>query len=154
MGNISDYLDEHCISMNLSSKRKHEVITELVQLLEAAGKINSTKTYVDKLLEREKLSSTGIGQGIAIPHKLTGDISETMIAFGRKETKGINFEAIDKKPVNIFFLILGPEGKHTEHLKLLSKLSRLLHDRNFYDNLMNAQSPSDVLNIIREMEST
>ncbi len=151
MDKISELLELNCISLDLQSKKRHEVIPELVEILASAGKIDNRDFFVQELLEREKLSSTGIGNGIAIPHKLTSHISSTVLALG-KTTRGINFGSLDKKPVHLFFLILGPEGKHTEHLKLLSKLSRLLHDRQFCDQLFRAQSPSEVIALIKAKE--
>ncbi|MDG5813768.1 PTS sugar transporter subunit IIA [Chitinispirillales bacterium ANBcel5] len=150
---ISDLLDENCVIMDIKAKRKAHVIRELISTLESAEKIENSEYYVNEVLEREKLSSTGIGQGIALPHKLLPNIDQIHIVFGRKK-KGVSFGAIDNKPVYLFFLILGPEGMHSEHLKLLSKLSRLLHDQTLIDSLMDATTPTEVINVIKLKESS
>ena len=102
-------------------------------------------------MEREKSSSTGIGNGVAIPHKLISGIDETVMAFGRKSS-GINFDSIDGKPSELCFLILGQEGKSTKHLRILSKLARLLHNSDFRSILADTMSPEKIIEAIKQQE--
>jgi fructose-specific phosphotransferase system IIA component len=147
----SKLLDPACIDLHLKGKRKKEVVEELIDMLVRSGKLQNGKDIAEEVLEREKITSTGIGKGVAIPHKLVRGISQTLIAFGRK-SEGINFDAIDKAPVTLFFLLLGPEGHTGEHLKLLSKLARYLHDDGFIRALREAKNPEEVIEVFRREE--
>jgi fructose-specific phosphotransferase system IIA component len=144
----SKLLDPACIDLNLKGKKKKEVVEELIDLLVRSGKLQNGKDIAEEVLEREKITSTAIGKGVAIPHKLIRGISQTLIAFGRKN-EGVNFDAIDKAPVSLFFLLLGPEGHTGEHLKLLSKLARYLHDDGFIRALKEAKNPEDIIQVFR-----
>lgn len=148
----STLLSPDCIALDLKGKRKKEIIEELVDLLVKSGKILHGRDIAEEVLAREKITSTGIGKGVALPHKLMRGINETLIAFGRKNT-GINFDAIDNKPVDLFFLLLGPEGNTGVHLKLLSRLARFLHDDGFILALRNAATPEEILEVFRREES-
>ncbi|MCP4396255.1 MAG: PTS sugar transporter subunit IIA [bacterium] len=152
MLNLSSILSPDCIQLDLRASDKKEAIQELVGLFVAAGQLDDSDDLANELLAQEKRVSTGIGDGIAIPHKLTKCASRTMIAFGRKND-GLNFEALDRQPVYLLFLILGPPHKVTEHLQVLSKLSRLLHNRNLRQHLFDAQQPNEILEIICRYET-
>jgi len=149
--NLYELLDEKYIKLSLNASRKKDAVEELLTLLQEGGKIKDVKIILKELLAREKMASTGIGEGIAIPHKLIPGLSETLIAFGRKRD-GINYDSIDNKPVTLFFLILGPEGHNNDHLRLLSKLARLLHDPKFRDELNSVSKPKDIINAFRKQE--
>jgi len=150
---ISNILDEECIKLEMTASKKKDAVDELLEMLKSAGKIN----HIDKdellrdMLSREKVSSTGIGDGIAIPHKLITGLENTIIAFGRKRS-GINFDSIDGRPASLFFLILGKEGSSANHLRLLSKLARLLHNPDFRETLSTAQTPLEVINAVKKQE--
>lgn len=148
---LSQILDPYCIKLSMNAHRKKEAIEELVTVLYEAGKIDEVKPLVKELLAREKMASTGIGEGIAIPHKLIKGLDDTLMVFGRKK-EGIHFDSLDNKPVNLFFLILGPEGHNNDHLRLLSKLARILHDPHFRGVLQDAKRPEDVISAIRKQE--
>ena len=152
MLSLSKMLDPACIQLELRASEKMEVVQELVELFVAAGKLEHPDGLVDELLTQEKRVSTGIGDGIAIPHKLTKRVKQTMIAFGRKKN-GLNFESLDLQPVFLLFLILGPPRKVTEHLQVLSKLSRLLHNKNFRQELLAAQLPNEIMEILQRYET-
>ena len=149
---IHDILCEECISLNLGARKKTAVIEELVELLLRAGKVADKGALTAELLERERTASTGIGQGIAIPHRITERVSTTLMAVGRSPA-GVAFDAIDKKPVHLFFLILGPPGNPAGHLKLLSRLSRLLLHGDLHRQLMDAPTGAAVLELLREQET-
>jgi len=148
---LSKLLDVRCITLEMRAKKKEEAIQELVDLLYHAGKVPENTLLVKQLLDREKMTSTGIGNGIAIPHDFIGNLPQTVLAFGRKK-EGIPFDAIDQQPVNLFFLLVGPERNNWEHLKLLSKLARLLHDNTFKNTLFEARRPEDILEAITAQE--
>jgi len=148
---LVDALDSSCIALDLSGKKKPEIIRELVDLLAQGGKIDDADEVTRKVLEREQLTTTGIGGGIAIPHCLSPAASETHIAFGRKKS-GARFDAVDKRPVQLFFLMVGPPGAHNEHLRLLSKLARYLHDPGLKQSLLSAREADEIIDLFRERE--
>jgi len=148
---LSEILDRRCIKLDMYATKKSEAIEELVNLLLKTGKVSNIKGLADELMAQEEVVSTGIGQGIAIPHKLVSHVQHAVMAFGRK-ADGIKFNAIDKQPVTLLFLILGPKGKPTEHLQLLSKLSRFLHQSQFKECLLNAQTADEIWEAIRRQE--
>src|SRR6056297_1709080 len=137
--------------MNLNEKRKKRVIPELTALLEQAGKVSDGNSLADKIIEREALASTGIGHGIAIPHCLTNLVDETVMAFGRS-TNGIPFDSADNKPAQLIFLLAGPQTATSEHLKLLSKLSRLLTEQQFRAQLIEAPTAEEVIELFHRAE--
>ncbi len=142
--NIVDALDASCIRLELTGRKTPEIIRELVNAVAEAGRINDADLVTAQMLERESLASTGIGGGIAIPHCLSAAAEETVLAVGRNRS-GARFDAVDKRPVTLFFLMVGPPGAHYEHLRLLSKLARYLHDPSLKKALLDAQSPQDVV---------
>jgi fructose-specific phosphotransferase system IIA component len=148
--NFSELLSEDCIDLDLKGKKKREIIEELVALLVKSGKVRDGHRVVEELIEREKEISTGIGKGVAIPHRLIRGIEKSLIGFGRKKNP-VSFDALDGGPVDIFFILLGPEGSANTHLRLLSKLARYLHGDEFLTSLRTAQTPREIINIfIRE----
>jgi fructose-specific phosphotransferase system IIA component len=149
---LSDLLDARCVRLELKARKKEDAIRELVELLADAGKLEGdAERYVGEIMAREKISSTGIGGGIAIPHRLIADVSGMMMAVGRSE-KGVSFDSVDGKPAHLVFLIISAQGRNAEHLKILSKLSRLLNDRSFFDALMRIQSGEDMVEMFKARE--
>ncbi len=153
MISISELLSPECIQLEMSEKRKKRAITELTELLHGAGKVENSKALAGKIIEREAMASTGIGHGIAIPHCLTNLVDETVMAFGRSST-GIPFDSADNKPAQLIFLLAGPQAATAEHLKLLSKLSRLLTEKDFRSTLLEADGPEEVIGLFRQAEET
>jgi len=148
---ITGLLSPECISLELREKRKKRVIGELTGLLQMAGKVESGKALAGKIIEREAMASTGIGHGIAIPHCLTNLVDDTVMAFGRSST-GIPFDSADNKPAQLIFLLTGPPTATSEHLKLLSKLSRLLTEQQFRTQLFEAATAEEVIELFRRAE--
>lgn len=148
---IMDFLTADAIKMSLESKTKKDVIKELVELLVKSNKVKDKKKMVQTLLEREELGSTGIGQGIAIPHGKSDTVSDLSAAFGLS-INGISFDSLDGEPVNIFFLLVAPEDAAGAHLKALARISSLLKDKYFRKSLLSAKTPEDVIRIIQEEE--
>ena len=147
--NISDALRETCVIVDLKGGTKEEVLTELVAALKEMGLIESAEEAVKVILDREKLGSTGIGDGVAIPHGKMKKLQNVLCAFG-KSAKGIDFGAIDGQPVHIFFLLLAPEESTGLHLKMLSRISRIVRDASFRKKLMEGKDVGQVYRDIVE----
>lgn len=148
---ITDLLQRDTIQLNLRASSKREVIEELVDVLDRAGKLFDRNGYRDAILKRESESTTGLGEGIAIPHAKTSAVKTPAIAFGRSE--GIDYEALDGQPSRLFFMIAAGENANNEHLETLSKLSVYLMDPAFQERLYAATSESDVIRAIEEKEA-
>ena len=133
--NIGDVLREACVVADLTGETKEVVLTELVSALKQEGLIQDVGETVRVILEREKLGSTGIGEGVAIPHGKMKGLDTILCAFGRSK-KGVQFGAVDSQPVHILFLLLAPEETTGLHLKMLSRISRILRDASFRKKLM------------------
>lgn len=149
---LTELLSPDCIELNLSGRKKPSVILELVQVISRCRGITDMNALFEALMEREKISSTGIGNGIAIPHCMTKMTDSTHIAFGRKPG-GVKFDSVDNQPVVMFFLLVGPENDPNLHLRVLSKLARYLHDRSFRSSLLDAGSPDEVMEAFRTREN-
>jgi PTS system nitrogen regulatory IIA component len=146
---ILDFLSPNAVVMELTATTKKGVLEELVALLAAAGKIKDAASAVGVLMEREKLGSTGIGQGIAIPHAKTEQASDVVAAFGLSR-RGVQFDALDGDPVNIFFLLVAPPDAAALHLKALARISRLLKDKFFRQSLRETKTPAEILKLIKD----
>ena len=141
------------LNENLLSDNKMDVLAELINVMIKSGlKIDRAKA-IDVLQQREKLGSTGIGDGVAIPHGKVSDLQELVVAFGRSK-KGIAFDAIDGKPAHLFFLLLAPESSTGQHLKALAKISKMLKTPNFRKKLIDAKSTSDLYKAIVEQDES
>lgn len=149
--NLSDYLDESRIVLNLQGENKTQILEKLVGILGNQLSVN-TKNIVDLLEVREKLSTTGIGFGVAIPHCKSSEVSELQVVVGRFE-QGVDFDALDGKPVEIFFLLVAPEQSSSEHLKVLAKIARIAKDEETRQKLLQITDAKDVFAFIKEKES-
>lgn len=148
---ITDLLTKETIELSLQSDSKTAVINELIRKLDKAGKLQDPVRFKEAILARENQSTTGIGEGIAIPHAKTNAVKSPAIAFGRSKT-GINYESLDGQPAHLFFMIAASEGANNEHLQTLSRLSSFLMDMNFRNKLENALTIDEVLEAINEKE--
>jgi fructose-specific phosphotransferase system IIA component len=151
MNALADLLEIGTIKLELKARRKNEALQELIELVHRAGRIENPEAALKGLIEREKLASTGIGSGVAIPHLLSPDAGRTVMAFGRKR-EGLRFDSIDNLPVTLIFLVVGPKHQEYAHLLLLSHLSRLLHDSEFRRILLEVDTPQEILKILRRQE--
>lgn len=147
---ITDFLGKETIELELKAEGKPEVIKEMVGFLARAGKVSNQDEAVKVLMEREKLGSTGIGQGIAIPHAKMKRLADIIIAFGRSKT-GVEFDSLDGEPAYLIFLVLSPVDS-TENLKVLAKISRLLKDKFFRQALKKAKDSAEIFKLIKEEE--
>ncbi len=147
---ILDVLHKDAILVNLKAHDKKSVLEELTAPVAETTRINHSK-LVRMLMEREQLGTTGIGGGIAIPHGKLKELESVVICIGLSR-KGISFDAMDKKPVNIFFLLFTPEGATELHLTLLSQISKLLKNNIFKERLLEASDPETVCAVIEEFD--
>lgn len=147
---ISDFLSKETIIPKMESEDKEEALTELVDVLiektDEVGESDKDK-IMDNLLERESLGSTGIGQGVGIPHGKTECVSELVAALGLSE-EGVDFEALDGEKVRIIFLLLAPTGTTGPHLKALAHISRILRDRFVRERLLKCENSKQVLSVL------
>jgi len=148
---ITDIFSKELIIEDLKARNKRDALVELSSLFLQGHKICDHNAVVNVLLEREKLGSTGIGDGIAIPHGKHSDLDHLIVSFGRSK-EGADFDAMDGKPVHLFFLLMAPENTTGQHLKVLAKISRMLKDSKFRGNLMEAKTKDDLFRIIIERD--
>lgn len=146
---IMDFLNKDAITVNLKATQKEEVIRELVNLLSKAQPIKDKEGLIKTLMDREALGSTGIGQGIGIPHAKSNAVKELTSALGISHP-GIDFDSLDGEPTQIFFLLVAPEDAAGPHLKALATISRMLKDKFLRDSLMAAKDENAALDIIRK----
>jgi len=141
------------INANLSAKSKEEALLEMVNTIIRGGLKLDSSSILEILKQRESLGSTGIGDGVAIPHGKISDLNDIVIAFGRS-IDGIPFDSLDGKPVHLLFLLLAPENSAGQHLKILAKISKMLKEPGFRKRLLKARSQSDLYKIIIEEDAS
>lgn len=149
---ITELLTKDTIHLTLTSQIKEEVISELVHVLDSAGRLRDVNEFKDAVLAREAQCTTGIGEGIAIPHAKSNAVNEPAIAFGRSNS-GVNFASLDGNPVFLFFMIAAPEGASDTHLEALSRLSTILLHKEVRQQLLQAASADEVLSIINSHDT-
>jgi len=146
---IEEVLKESCVIDSLKGKTKRDILFELVGVLKKADLIEDVEKVVNIILDREKLGSTGIGDGVAIPHGKMKGIRNFLCVFGRS-LEGVDFDAVDRKPVHIFFLLLAPENSVSIHLKMLSRISKILRDPSFRKKLIELSNSKELYGAIIE----
>ena len=149
---IMDFLNRDAVTADLQAEDKEEAIKELVDLLAKAGALKDKDKLVKILLSREALGSTGIGQGVGIPHGKCDGVKELTAAFALSP-KGVNFDSLDGEPVYILFLLIAPEESAGPHLKALARISRMLKDKYFREMLRKAKDEKEILRIIQDEDS-
>ena len=152
MMKIMDFLNKKAISVDVKATDKEGVIRELADLLANATGMKNKEELIRAVLAREALGSTGIGQGVGIPHAKSHVVTELVAAFGLSKD-GVNFDSLDGEPVHIFFLLIAPEESAGPHLKALARISRMLKDKYFRELLRKAKSESEILQIIQDEDS-
>ena len=148
---IMEFLDKRGIKIGMTSTEKEDALKELVDVLANVKDIGDKKGIVKTLIDRENLGSTGIGQGIAIPHGKTDKVNGLVAVLGISH-KGVNFEALDGELVYIFFLLVAPKETAGPHLKALAQISRLLRDVYFCELLRRCKTAEEVYELIRKEE--
>ena len=148
---IIELLDKNSILPDMAAITKLAVLEELAATLVPGTEGLDLDTVVEVLMERERLGSTGIGDNVAIPHGKLADLSGLKLAFGRS-LKGVNFDSMDGKPSQLFFLLLAPVNSAGLHLKALAKISRMLMSAAFRENLMQAAQKQDIYKLLQEKD--
>ncbi|WP_066256663.1 PTS fructose transporter subunit IIABC [Neobacillus drentensis] len=148
---ITELLSINTILLNIEGNQKEETIDQLVEVLFKAGKISDRSEFKAAILKREEQSTTGIGDGIAIPHAKTKVVNEAAIVFG-KSAAGVNYESLDGKPAHLFFMIAAPEGANNTHLEALARLSGLLMKAEVRYELLKATTPEEIIETINRYD--
>jgi PTS system nitrogen regulatory IIA component len=149
---IIDFLSEASIVADIEATSKEGVLQEMVELLFNNKVIADKELAVKVLLEREKLGSTGIGDGIAIPHGKVPELDKVVAIFGRSRA-GIGFESMDGEPAHLFFLLMAPENSASMHLKALARISRLLKTSTFRQELLACSTKEELYSKISEEDA-
>ena len=148
---LSKFCDENLIAFDLKSEAKNDVIEELVDLAANSSLVKDRDELLQDIIHRENMVTTGIGYGVAFPHAKTKATKGIVIAFGRSQ-KGIDFDAMDKKPVYVFFLIAAPEDAIGAHLNVMARLSYIMKSEENRQKLMTVNSPGELLTILDSVE--
>ena len=144
---LKDVITLDCINIDLKGQTKLEIIDEMVDMLYNNGKLNDREEYKNEILKREAQSSTGMEEGIAIPHGKTKAVKIPTVAIGISK-KGVDYESLDGEPSHLFFMIAAPENSNDSHIELLSKITTLLLEDDIREALLNAKSKEEVLDIL------
>ena len=144
---LEDYLQPDFVIGELASESKPDVLAELIAPIKARWPDFDDARALQVLLDRENLGTTGIGDGVAIPHGKMENLEQIVIVVGRS-VKGVNFDALDFKPCRIFFLVLAPEHVAGLHLRILAHISRLLSDESFRHAFMNAENAAALWQVL------
>jgi fructose-specific phosphotransferase system IIA component len=148
---LSQMIKKNLITFEIKARNKKEAIEEMVELISRDKSIKDKDQVLNAILEREKLGTTGIGNGIAIPHSRTDAAKDIVVAFARSR-EGLDFEALDKKPVNLLFMLVGPEKKKNEYLKVMSILARLFSKEKNRQALLEVATPKEIIRTIASMQ--
>jgi len=149
---LIDILTESSIVADLQAKTKAEALDVLVDAMTKTHKTLNKSDILQVLLEREKLGSTGIGDGVAIPHGKSIALTQIVSGFGLAK-RGIDFDSLDGKPAHLFFLLVAPEDSAGAHLKMLARISRMLKNLEFRKRLLGANSQHEIYQIISEEDA-
>ncbi|AWI11923.1 PTS fructose transporter subunit IIC [Caldibacillus thermoamylovorans] len=148
---VTELLRKDIMLMDLQSTTKNEVIDEMIASLEKHHVINNADQFKEAILKREEQATTGLGNGIAMPHAKTAAVNEATVLFA-KSNKGVDYESLDGEPTYLFFMIAVPDGAYDTHLQALAALSRSLLDEKFIEGLKSAKTPDEVINIFQKRE--
>lgn len=148
---LAEILRESSVIADIKGVTKREILFEMVETLKNARLIDDIDSVVDIIMEREKLGSTGIGDGVAIPHGKMKKLNTILCVAGRSK-EGVNFDAVDRQPVHIFFLVLAPEDSASMHLKVLSRISKVLRDQSFRKKMLKLADAHEIYTNIIEAD--
>jgi fructose-specific phosphotransferase system IIA component len=150
---ITDILTEDMVITGLDGESKDDIINAMVDLIGASQKVSDKEKVRQAIFDREKLMSTGVGNGFAIPHGKTDAVSDIVAAFA-VTTQPIDYEALDGKPVRLVFLLVGKDNMVGPHIKLLSRISRLMRRDQFRARLIDLKTPHEILEMFRQEEAS
>ena len=148
---VSELLKPEFVIPELKGETKEAIINELIDLFKSDSRVDDIEKVRSSVLDREKVMSTGVGKGFAIPHGKTNAVKEIVGAFG-KIKDGINYDALDGNPVNLVFLLVGKDNLISTHIKLLSRISRLMNKDDFRHRLTDANSSDEIVKLFTEEE--
>ncbi len=148
---VLDLLNKDSIVADLQGQTKEEVINELINLFKNDSRVIELEKVRDAVLEREKIMSTGVGKGFAIPHGKTNAVNDILAAFG-KTTRPIEYDSLDGHPVYLVFLLVGKDNLVSKHIKLLSRISRMMNKDEFREKLIKAKTSDEILEIFKKEE--
>ncbi|MDP2479118.1 MAG: PTS sugar transporter subunit IIA [Candidatus Palauibacterales bacterium] len=149
---LGDYVGPELVKVGLEDREPKELLSGLVELAARAGRVSDPASVLSLLLERERAHPTALGSGVAVPHALCAELHEALVVVG-VAPGGARFGAEDDGPVHLFFLLLSPPGRSTEHIKLLARIARLARDARFRSSLRSSRSPQEVVDAIRAFET-
>jgi PTS system nitrogen regulatory IIA component len=149
---IAEFLSPLAVSAELQAKTKTDALRELCETLQRAHPALSVDRLLEVLQEREKLGSTGIGDGVAIPHGKLNGLPQLLASFGVSRT-GIDFDAIDGRPTHLFFALMAPENSAGMHLKALARISRLFKNPAFREAILKAESSQGIYQLIAQEDA-
>ena len=138
-----------CFSLDLKSNTKEGIIEELIDMMVSSGQIKDRQAALEAVLEREKKMSTGMQQGVAVPHGKTGTVDDLFVAFGLKK-EGVNFESIDGELSKIFVMTISSTNRTGPHIQYLSEISKKLNIASVRERLLNAVTADEIVNILTE----
>ncbi len=148
---ITSILTEDLIQVNIPGETKEDVINAIIDLAAKSQKIKDIEKVRQAIFEREKIMSTGVGKGFAIPHGKTDAVTDIVAAFGITENP-IDYQSLDHEPVRLLFLLIGKDSLVGAHIKLLSRISRLMNKEELRGKLLQSTSAEQILNILKEEE--
>ena len=145
---LSELFNEHNVFLDVEPDSKNELLERILRELDDKKLIKDFDHVLRDVVEREKVMSTGIGNGVAIPHAYTDGVDRLVSAFFRT-SEGVDFDALDGEDVNLFFIILGPKASRRDHIKVLARISRLLNHGSFREELRKTSDIEGVLNVFK-----
>jgi fructose PTS system EIIBC or EIIC component len=148
---LVELLKNEFLISDLKGQNKEEVINELIDLFKDDERINDIEKVRSAVLEREKIMSTGVGKGFAIPHGKTNAVNEIIAAFG-KTKRDVEYDALDGQPVHLVFLLVGKDNLVSTHIKLLSRISRMMNKDEFRQKLIDANNNDEIYEIFKQEE--
>lgn len=148
---IFSLLRPETVIPNMEASDKSEVLERLVSSLKGQVSNGELEKIREAVFEREKIMSTGVGKGLAIPHGKAAGIEQTYAAFGMLKD-AVDYEAIDDQPVNMVFLLVGPQASNSLHIKMLSRISRLMNNSDFRDRLRNCETADEIIEQFKDEE--
>ena len=149
---IEELLNPKLAILNLQANDKDSAIREMADMMADQGIVNNEEEFIKSIWDRENQTTTGIGDGIAMPHARNKNINKAAVLFAKSEN-GIDFKSLDGKPVHLFFMIAAPEGADNAHLQALAKLSSLLIDPEFVNELKKATSGEEVISLFKQKDA-
>ena len=149
---ITDILSESVIRTNLPGTTKDDIINAMIDIVASSPKVNDADKMRTAIFEREKIMSTGVGSGFAIPHGKTDAVNDIVAAFA-VTANAVNYQSLDEQPVRLLFLLIGRDNMVGPHIKLLSRISRLMSKEDFRRHLLEAKTPKEIFEIFQREEA-